>query len=116
MAHTQAVQLCMSVRQKLVQPNPSDHTLAGTPAEGAHAVCRQVVPNFRVRTIPVLGTTPALFGQAAAAYVLCHLARQPFSPEPVFWCGLNCQLRVWSSESCDRQAAHAPTYQPFYNM
>jgi tRNA threonylcarbamoyladenosine dehydratase len=46
-----------------------------------------VVPNFRVRTIPVLGTTPALFGQAAAAYVLTQLAQQPFRPEPVFWCG-----------------------------
>ena len=38
-----------------------------------------------MRTIPVLGTTPALFGQAAAAYVLTQLARQPFRPEPVFW-------------------------------
>ncbi len=32
------------------------------------------MPNFRVRTIPVLGTTPALFGMAAAGYVLCGLA------------------------------------------
>lgn len=43
-----------------------------------------MVPNFRVRTIPVLGTMPALFGQAAAAHVLTHLAQQPFTPEPVF--------------------------------
>ncbi|EFJ40312.1 hypothetical protein VOLCADRAFT_84545 [Volvox carteri f. nagariensis] len=34
----------------------------------------QIVPNFRVRTIPVLGTTPAIFGMAAAGYVLCSLA------------------------------------------
>ena len=30
--------------------------------------------NFRVRIMPVLGTMPALFGQAMAAYVLCALA------------------------------------------
>ncbi|GLI59189.1 hypothetical protein VaNZ11_001023 [Volvox africanus] len=34
----------------------------------------QIVPNFRVRTIPVLGTTPAIFGMAAASFVLCSLA------------------------------------------
>lgn len=44
----------------------------------------QVVPNFRIRTIPVLGTTPAIFGLAAAAYVLCQLAGQPFVSEPHF--------------------------------
>ena len=47
-------------------------------------VRRQVVPNFRVRTIPVLGTTPAVFGQAAAAHIITHLAGQPFVSEPVF--------------------------------
>jgi tRNA A37 threonylcarbamoyladenosine dehydratase len=30
--------------------------------------------NFRVRIMPVLGTMPALFGQALAAYVVCALA------------------------------------------
>jgi len=53
-----------------------------------HLNILQVVPNFRVRTIPVLGTTPALFGQAAAAWVVTQLARQPFSPEPMFGCVL----------------------------
>ncbi len=43
----------------------------------------QIVPNFRVRTIPVLGTAPAIFGMAAAGYMLCQLARQPFDPEPI---------------------------------
>ena len=33
----------------------------------------QIVPNFRVRTIPVLGTMPATFGMAAASYILCRL-------------------------------------------
>jgi len=41
-----------------------------------------LVDNFRVRTIPVLGTMPALFGQALAAFVLCELAGKPFKPQP----------------------------------
>ena len=44
----------------------------------------QIVPNFRVRTIPVLGTMPAIFGLAAASYILCQLAEAPFQPEPIF--------------------------------
>lgn len=44
----------------------------------------QVIPNFRVRTIPVLGTMPATLGMAAAAHILCQLAQQPFTPEPIF--------------------------------
>eukprot|EP00887_Chlorella_sp_A99_P001035 scaffold14.g1035.t1 len=45
----------------------------------------EVVPNFRVRTIPVLGTTPAIFGLAAAAHVLCALAGAPFEGAPLFY-------------------------------
>ena len=45
---------------------------------------KQVVPNFRVGTIPVLGTTPSIFGLAAASWILCQLAGQPYSPEPHF--------------------------------
>ncbi len=33
--------------------------------------------NFRVRVLPVLGTMPAMFGMAMAAYILCELAGQP---------------------------------------
>ena len=44
----------------------------------------QVIPNFRVRTIPVLGTTPATFGLAGAAWILCLLAGSPIVPEPHF--------------------------------
>ena len=46
-------------------------------------VCFQVVPNFRVRTIPVLGPIPAIFGMAAASYILCQLAESPFDGEPI---------------------------------
>ena len=44
----------------------------------------QIIPNFRIRTIPVLGTTPAIFGMAAAGYVLCELAGQELHTEPTF--------------------------------
>lgn len=44
----------------------------------------QIVPGFRVRTIPVLGTTPAMFGLAAAGYILCALAEAPFDVEPLY--------------------------------
>ena len=82
-------------------PKVTGFELTGDPSAEALRVC--VIGARRVRNgtgpflarqvadagaelVGVLGTTPALFGQAAAAYVLCQLARQPFSPEPVFWC------------------------------
>lgn len=43
----------------------------------------QVIPNFRIRTIPVLGPTPAAFGMAAASYILCELAGAPIVSAPV---------------------------------
>ena len=43
----------------------------------------QMLPNFRIRTIPVFGALPAIFGMACAAHVVTHLARQTFDPEPV---------------------------------
>ena len=46
-------------------------------------VLAQIVPGFRVRTIPVLGTTPAVFGMAAAAHILCALAGAPLATEPL---------------------------------
>jgi len=39
--------------------------------------------NFRVRIIPVLGTMPAMFGQAMAAYVLCKLAGNGHALKPL---------------------------------
>ena len=44
----------------------------------------QVVPNFRIRTIPVFGALPAIFGMACAAHVVTTLAGQGFDSEPVF--------------------------------
>eukprot|EP00803_Ostreobium_quekettii_P004242 evm.model.scf_428.4 EVM.evm.TU.scf_428.4 scf_428:37983-40417(-) len=52
--------------------------------ESGNPLDYQIVPGFRVRTIPVLGTSPALFGMASASYVICSLAGRPFQGEPVF--------------------------------
>ena len=38
----------------------------------------RLLGNYRVRVVPVLGTMPALIAYAAAAYVLCEIAKQPF--------------------------------------
>ena len=43
----------------------------------------QIVPGFRIRTVPVLGTLPSLFGMAAASHMLCQLAGQPINPDPL---------------------------------
>ena len=43
----------------------------------------QVIPNFRVRTIPVLGCVPAIFGMALASHVLTELAGAPYESEPI---------------------------------
>lgn len=47
----------------------------------------QVVPGFRVRTIPVMGALPALFGLVMASHVVTSLARLPVAPEPVLRLG-----------------------------
>lgn len=36
---------------------------------------------LRLRVIPVLGTSPSIFGQAMASYVLCQLAGKLYEPE-----------------------------------
>ncbi|XP_059449189.1 tRNA threonylcarbamoyladenosine dehydratase isoform X2 [Corylus avellana] len=43
----------------------------------------QIVPGFRVRIIPVLGTIPAIFGQVMASYVVTQLAGVQVQTEPV---------------------------------
>lgn len=43
----------------------------------------QIVPGFRVRIIPVLGTVPAIFGQVMASYVVTQLAGLQVQTEPV---------------------------------
>ncbi|XP_024533668.1 tRNA threonylcarbamoyladenosine dehydratase isoform X2 [Selaginella moellendorffii] len=43
----------------------------------------QIVPGFRVRIIPVLGTIPAIFGQVMASYTIAKLAGLQVETEPV---------------------------------
>ncbi|XP_020517831.1 tRNA threonylcarbamoyladenosine dehydratase isoform X3 [Amborella trichopoda] len=43
----------------------------------------QIVPGFRVRIIPVMGTVPAIFGQVMASHVLTQLAGLSVHTEPV---------------------------------
>ena len=38
------------------------------------------VDHFRLRTLPVLGTIPAIFGQTMATWVLCELGNKQFLP------------------------------------
>lgn len=49
----------------------------------SYILCNQIVPGFRVRIIPVLGTIPAIFGQVMASYVLTQLAGFFVQTEPV---------------------------------
>ena len=37
-----------------------------------------ILPDFRVRILPVLGSMPAIFGYAAATHVICEIANYPF--------------------------------------
>ncbi|KAG0462527.1 hypothetical protein HPP92_021003 [Vanilla planifolia] len=43
----------------------------------------QIVPGFRVRIIPVMGTIPAIFGQVMASHVITQLAGLHVQTEPV---------------------------------
>lgn len=52
------------------------------PVDPATAEALRTVPGFRVRAMPVLGTTPAAFGAAAAAWALCRLAGAPLAMAP----------------------------------
>lgn len=36
---------------------------------------------LRLRVIPVLGTSPSIFGQALASYALCTLGGKPYDPD-----------------------------------
>lgn len=40
-----------------------------------------VVDYLRLRVMPVLGTSPSIFGQALASHILCQLGNKPYEPE-----------------------------------
>ncbi|KAG5186818.1 hypothetical protein JKP88DRAFT_244010 [Tribonema minus] len=52
------------------------------------------VSHFRLRTLPVLGTIPAIFGQAMATFVLCEQAGKPFAPAPMVGLGKNLRNKL----------------------
>ena len=68
--------------QPLAHVRPGGLVAADTAGGALTPADLQLLPGFRVRTIPVLGTTPALFGCAAAAWAVCTLAGQPFHSAP----------------------------------
>jgi tRNA A37 threonylcarbamoyladenosine dehydratase len=84
----------------VASPPPSSPPAAAKAAATNPLADYQLIPNFRVRIVPVLGTTPAVFGQAAAAHVLCRLAGAPFDGEP-----LALLTAPQYQRACDRLAA-----------
>ena len=52
------------------------------------------LPSFRCRILPVLGSIPALFGNAMASYVLTEIAGFPTEPLSVK-CGRKAALRLY---------------------
>jgi tRNA A37 threonylcarbamoyladenosine dehydratase len=53
------------------------------------------VDGMRVRVLPVLGTMPAIMGQALAAVALCELGGKPFSPVGAERVGRNVRHRLY---------------------
>lgn len=53
------------------------------------------VDNMRVRVLPVLGTMPAIMGQALAAMALCELGGKPFSPMGAERVGRNVRHKLY---------------------
>lgn len=72
---SEKVMSIFSIEKPIVDLLPLDDEQALTPQDYGN------VDYFRIRVMPVLGTSPSIFGQAMASYVLCQLANQPFHPE-----------------------------------
>eukprot|EP01041_Mallomonas_annulata_P011326 gene11326-23704_t len=64
-----------SVEKPLCNLLPLTEEQASAPSEFG------TVDYIRLRVMPVLGTSPAMFGQAMASYVLCQLANAPYLPD-----------------------------------
>ena len=54
-----------------------------TPEQEANPGLYGNVDFMRIRVLPVVGTMPAIMGQAIASFVLCNLGDKPFSPVSV---------------------------------
>lgn len=73
----------ISVVFSLERPKAKLLPFKGPSGEAENPSDYQIVPGFRVRIIPVLGTIPAIFGQIMASYVVTQLAGVQVHMEPV---------------------------------
>ncbi|XP_073139163.1 tRNA threonylcarbamoyladenosine dehydratase isoform X2 [Henckelia pumila] len=73
----------ISVVFSLEKPKAKLLPFKGPSGEAENPSDYQIVPGFRVRIIPVLGTIPAIFGQVMASYVVTQLAGVQVHMEPV---------------------------------
>ncbi|XP_075500942.1 tRNA threonylcarbamoyladenosine dehydratase isoform X3 [Primulina tabacum] len=73
----------ISVVFSLEKPKAKLLPFKGPSGEAENPSDYQIVPGFRVRIIPVLGTIPAIFGQVMASYVVTQLAGVRVHMEPV---------------------------------
>lgn len=64
-----------SIEKQVVNLLPLDEEQKNAPQDFG------VVDYLRLRVMPVLGTSPSIFGQALASYILCHLGGKPYEPE-----------------------------------
>ena len=64
-----------SVEQPIMELLPLEEEQKNAPQDYG------VVDYLRLRVIPVLGTSPSIFGQAMASYVLCSMAGKLYEPE-----------------------------------
>ncbi|KAK0537554.1 hypothetical protein OC842_001607 [Tilletia horrida] len=62
--------------------------------------------DFRVRVLPVLGPIPAMFGLAAATYVLCEIAGWPMEPLPYLNRRKMYEKMLSDLEVCERRHPH----------
>lgn len=63
-----------------IASNPVGGLMPLTAEQAANPEDFGTVEHFRLRTLPVLGTAPALFGQSMATWVLCEIGGKNFTP------------------------------------
>lgn len=75
----------------------------------------QILDNFRVRIVPVLGTSPALFGISISAQVLSNIGGKPFKPfiltDVLFMNYCKIKERFYQSNRLKTYFAHRETLQ-----
>mmetsp|Transcript_18416 Transcript_18416/g.34403 ORF Transcript_18416/g.34403 Transcript_18416/m.34403 type:complete len:498 (+) Transcript_18416:46-1539(+) len=96
----EAVMTVFSVEKPVVALMPLSDEQKSNPAEfGA-------VEHIRLRVLPVLGTSPAIFGQAMASFVLTTLADMPYTPEPGDRLSKNVKHRVRQKLNANEKRLH----------